>query len=390
MSTSFVAALSGTVLAAVGTGLAIRLCVRKPRTDMVAWVIALAGLTVALAAQAAGYRRGFVPATFRATQLGAALVAPLALAWGMAEVAAKGLVARFAARLLLAALFVVAGVILATDVLSAQPFSQQWPAARDHFEFLPRGLLDLVAVAVAATVLLALAATALRSRRDAAWRAALIAVALASVAALATQGLQAALPANTAYPAFTLIAAVAAWLAAGRAARVSMSRIRTGAGGPAGRQPRVMTPATAVRTRSTCTAMVTGISRTAGPSLLTSTAGTARAGAPRARPTGPRRVSTAASTRRAGTGRASSRRASSRRASPPEGQYPEGQYAGTGGFPADRYPGTGSFRPAGGRLSRRARRPAGPIGRPGRSAGRAGHRGVRPAVPAERVHGLRA
>ena len=66
---------------------------------MVAWVIALAGLTVALAAQAAGYRRGFVPTTFRATQLGAALIAPLALAWGMAELAAKGLVARFAARL---------------------------------------------------------------------------------------------------------------------------------------------------------------------------------------------------------------------------------------------------------------------------------------------------
>ncbi|MGO9221841.1 MAG: putative quinol monooxygenase [Streptosporangiaceae bacterium] len=236
MSISFAAALAGTVLAAVGTGLAIRLCVRNPRTDMGAWVIALAGLNVALAAQAAGYRRGFVPATFRATQLGAALIAPLALAWGIAEVAAKGLVARFAARLCLAGLFVVAGVILATDVLSSQPFSQKWPAARDHFEFLPRGLLDLVAVAVAATVLLALATTGLRSRRDPAWRAALIAVVLASLAVLATQGLQVALPANTAYPALTLIAAVAAWLAAGRAARVSVGRIRGGADGP-GRPP---------------------------------------------------------------------------------------------------------------------------------------------------------
>ena len=54
MSTSFVAALAGTVLAAAGTGLAIRLCVRSPRTDMVAWVLALAGLTAGLAAQAAG------------------------------------------------------------------------------------------------------------------------------------------------------------------------------------------------------------------------------------------------------------------------------------------------------------------------------------------------
>jgi quinol monooxygenase YgiN len=234
MSISFAAALAGTVLAAVGTGLAIRLCVRKPGTDMVAWVIALAGLTVALAAQAAGYRRGFVPTTFRATQLGAALIAPLALAWGMAELAAKGLVARFAARLILAGLFVVAGVILATDVLSARAFGQTWPAARDHYEFLPLGLLALVAAAVVVTVIAALATTGLRSRGDPAWRGPLAAVALASVAALATQGLQARLPVNAAYPALTALAAVVAWLAAGRAAGVSAGRLRDGDTAPAG------------------------------------------------------------------------------------------------------------------------------------------------------------
>ena len=238
MSISFAAALAGTVLAAAATGLAIRLCAGKPRTDMVAWVIALAGLTVALAAQAAGYRRGFVPTTFRATQLGAALIAPLALAWGMAELAAKGLAARFAARLALAGLFVVAGVILATDVLSAQAFSQTWPAARNHFEFLPLGLLALVAVVVVVTMITALATTGLRSRGDPAWRGALAAVALASVAALATQGLQARLPANAGYPALTAVAAAAAWLAAGRAAGVSVSRLRGAARASAGRPPR--------------------------------------------------------------------------------------------------------------------------------------------------------
>ena len=234
MSISFAAALAGTVLAAVGTGLAIRLCLRKPRADMVAWVIALAGLTVGLAAQAAGYRRGFVPTTFRVAQLGAALVAPLALAWGMAELAAKGLVARFAGRLCLAGLFVVAAVILATDVLSAQPFTQEWPAARDHFEFLPLGLLALVAVVVVLTVVVALITTGLRSRHDPAWRGPLAAVALASLAALATQGLQAKLPANVAFPVLTLIAAVAAWLAASRAAGMSLGQIRGGASRPAG------------------------------------------------------------------------------------------------------------------------------------------------------------
>jgi quinol monooxygenase YgiN len=233
MSISFAAALAGTVLAAVGTGLAVRLCLRKPRADMVAWVIALAGLTVGLAAQAAGYRRGFVPTTFRVTQLGAALVAPLALAWGIAELAAKGLVARFAGRLCLAGLFVVAGVILATDVLSAQPFTQEWPAARDHFEFLPLGLLGLVAVVVVLTVVVALITTGLRSRHDPGWREALAAVGLASLAALATQGLQAQLPANVAFPVLTLVAAVAAWLAASRAARLNLGQIRGGASRPA-------------------------------------------------------------------------------------------------------------------------------------------------------------
>jgi quinol monooxygenase YgiN len=233
MSISFAAALAGTVLAAVGTGLAVRLCLRKPRADMVAWVVALAGLTVGLAAQAAGYRRGFVPTTFRVTQLGAALVAPLALAWGIAELAAKGLVARFAGRLCLAGLFVVAGVILATDVLGAQPFTQQWPAARDHFEFLPLGLLGLVAVAVVLTVVVALITTGLRSRHDPAWREPLAAVGLAALAALATQGLQAQLPANVAFPVLTLVAAVAAWLAASRAAGLNLGQIRGGASRPA-------------------------------------------------------------------------------------------------------------------------------------------------------------
>ena len=54
------------------------------------------------------------------------------------------------------------------------------------------------------------------------------------MAALATQGLQAGLPANAAYPALTAVAAVAAWLAAGRAAEVSLGRIRGGTGGHAG------------------------------------------------------------------------------------------------------------------------------------------------------------
>ena len=161
----------------------------------------------------------------------------MALAWGMAELAAKSLVARFAGRLCLAGLFVVAAVILATDVLSARGFTQQWPAARDHFQYVSLSLLALVAAAVVLTVIVALITTGLRSRHNPAWRGPLAAVALAGVAALATQGLLAKLPANVAYPGLTLVAAVAAWLAASRAARVNVGQIRAGASGPGGPRP---------------------------------------------------------------------------------------------------------------------------------------------------------
>ena len=55
-------------------------------------------------------------------------------------------------------------------------------------------------VVVVLTVVVALITTALRSRHDPAWREVLTAVGLAALAALATQGLQAQLPANVAFP----------------------------------------------------------------------------------------------------------------------------------------------------------------------------------------------
>ena len=232
MSISLLAALAGTVAALGGLVLLVRLCTRVPRMDMIAWVVAMAGLAIALAAQAAGFQRGFGPATFRAAQLGVALITPLALAWGMAELAAKGLAARFAARLCLAGLFVVASVILATDVLSSQPFTHAWPTARLHFEFLPLGLLALTAVVSVLTAVVALATVGLRTRQDSRWRGALPAVAAAGVAVLAVQGLQASLPNNAAYPALSIVIVVLAALAGERASRVPLDAMR-GAPAPA-------------------------------------------------------------------------------------------------------------------------------------------------------------
>jgi quinol monooxygenase YgiN len=232
MSISFLVAAAGTLAAIAATAWLLRRCLQAPRVDMAAWVLALAGLTVGLAAQAAGYHRGFEATTFRAAQLGLALVAPLALAWGMAEMAARGLVARFAARLCLSGLFVVAGVILATDVLSDQAFSTDWPLARDHYQFLPLGLLAVVAVVILVTILVSLAVVGLRSRHEPGWRPVLPVLGAAAVAALATQGLLVSLPANSGYAALSVVAVVTAGLAGDRAARVPLAGLRGARGAP--------------------------------------------------------------------------------------------------------------------------------------------------------------
>ncbi|MGP8001792.1 MAG: hypothetical protein ACLPKI_31380 [Streptosporangiaceae bacterium] len=241
MSISFLVAAAGTLAALAGLALLIRRCAQAPRADLIAWVLALAGTAAGLAAQAAGYHRGFGPATFRAAQLGLALIAPLALAWGMAETAARGPVARFAARLCLSGLFVVAGVILATDVLSDQPFTNAWPLARAHYQVLPLGLLALVAVLILVSILVSLALAGLRSRREPGWRPVLLVLGAAAVAALATQGLLVNLPVNSAYAALSLVAAAAAWLAGDRAARIRLAGLRTspakGGGGQDWPQP---------------------------------------------------------------------------------------------------------------------------------------------------------
>jgi quinol monooxygenase YgiN len=229
MSISFLVAAVGTLAALVATVLLIRRCAQSARVDLVAWIFALAGMAIGLAAQAAGYHRGFAPTTFRAAQLGLGLIAPLALAWGMAEISARGTVMRFAARLCLCGLFVVAAVILATDVLSDQPFGQNWPLARMHYQFLPLGLLAVVAAVVLVTILVTLVVTALRSRHEPGWRPVLLVLGAAAVAALATQGLLVSLPANAAYAGLSVVAVLAGWLAGDRAAGIGLAALR-GAG----------------------------------------------------------------------------------------------------------------------------------------------------------------
>ena len=195
----------------------------------------MAGLTVALGAQADGFARGFGPTAFRAVQVGAQVVATLGLALGLAEVAARSVPIRFAVRLAVSALGIVSLVILATDPLGTTPFSKAFPVASAHYQPISNTLLMYVLAPFTALVaLIAIVATAARSRRDPAWRATLPAVVAAGLAALclAAPGL-AALASNrlhtraslaTVFPVLCVLAVVLTWLA-----------VVPGAADPAGR-----------------------------------------------------------------------------------------------------------------------------------------------------------
>jgi quinol monooxygenase YgiN len=194
----------------------------------VALLFATAALTVALVALAVGYDRGFGQNTFRAVQLGAQLIAPLALTWALAELVGKSLGARFSARLGLAALTVVGGVVLATDPLSGTGFNKTWPSAAVHYQIIPNGVLKVVAVVTAFFAVLAVIVAGVRGRRGGGWRTLFLAVAAVAAASVALDWLRATLPVSTGYPVICLAASALAWFAATRAGQVQLESLRSG------------------------------------------------------------------------------------------------------------------------------------------------------------------
>jgi quinol monooxygenase YgiN len=226
MSVSFLAASGATAVAAVITGILVGRFANLPRLDQAAWMCAAAGLTIALGAQALGYHQGFNPAAFRAIQVGARLVAPVALVWGLAELTGKSFGARFAARLALAALTAITGAILVADPLSGAAFTTAWPTADAHYQFIPHVVLLALSAAIAIPALAALIVAAVRAQRDPVWRDVLPAVAAAAVAALLTEGLQVKLPVNSGYAAICLAAAVLTWYAGQRSRRLELAALR--------------------------------------------------------------------------------------------------------------------------------------------------------------------
>src|SRR6266567_5134625 len=244
MSLPVLVGFAGVLVAAVATGLLAGRCVRQPRIGFIVWTAATLGLTIALAAQSMGFASGFGPATFRAVQLFALMLAPLWLAWGLVELTVGSDAARFGVRLISAALTVVASVILATDPLTAQPFGKAWPLTGTHFQPVSRDALDVVqvvavVVAVATAVLAAVRASresgpALDSGPALGSRPALTAVVPATLAVLMTAGQRFPLPAKVAYPLLSMVAAALVWFAVSRVGELP----RRAAGGGRGESVR--------------------------------------------------------------------------------------------------------------------------------------------------------
>jgi quinol monooxygenase YgiN len=228
MSISLGAAAVGALAALVFAGLLARRCIRAPRLATVALLFATAALTVALGAQAGGFYHGFDETTFRAVQMGAQLVAPLALTWALAELTGKSMVARFASRLGLGAVTVVGAVVLATDPLTNAAFSKAWPSASVHYQIIPNGVLKFVAVLTAVAAVISLIVAGVRARQSQGWQTLFLAVAVIAVATVLLDVMRVKLPADSAYAAICAAAAALAWFAAGRASVVRLESLRSG------------------------------------------------------------------------------------------------------------------------------------------------------------------
>jgi quinol monooxygenase YgiN len=246
MSLHFLVAIVGSLAAAAGTGVLAARCLRVPNAALAAWTAAIVGLTISLGAQALGYGIGFGSISFRAMELGAQLIAPLALVLGLAELVGKTIAARFAARLLLTAVAIVTFVVLATDPLGAPTFSKAWPAATVYYQIFPNKLLEYVLAPVTVIgALIAIGVTAARPGRDPAWRGALPAAAAASGAAvmLAVPGiatlLKPALPLGSLFTPLCVLAVGATWLAGVQVARLRLDVLRHDAGAEGDWGPRL-------------------------------------------------------------------------------------------------------------------------------------------------------
>jgi quinol monooxygenase YgiN len=235
MSISLIVAAIGAVLAAVASGVLLARCFRGVRADVAAWAVAALGLLVSLGAQCLGFASGFNAATFRAMELGAQVIAPLAVILALSEVAGKSLAARFCARVYIPALAIVAFVVLSLDQLSNVAFTKAWPNPAVHYQTPPNYVLMFaVGPATAIVALIAVGVVMARSGRPG-WNAvfpaqfaggaAAVGLAYPALEQLVSSRLRIHLPISHE---FSLICAVAAgliWFAGGRTGRLRLGML---------------------------------------------------------------------------------------------------------------------------------------------------------------------
>jgi quinol monooxygenase YgiN len=184
MHISLVISGIGAVIAAVGGGVVLARCLRQPRTDLVAFSVALLGLLISLGSQALGYLAGFDSAMFRAMELGGQVIAPLALILALSEVAAKSTAVRFCARLYIPSLGIVAVVVLALDQLAQITFTKTWPNPAVFYGTPPNYVLEFAIGPVTAIVALIAVVTIMRRSGQPGWNSLLPAQLMGGAAAL--------------------------------------------------------------------------------------------------------------------------------------------------------------------------------------------------------------
>src|SRR6266487_2177351 len=243
MSLSLIVVALGAVVAAVGTGVVTAGCARRPQVYLAAWAVALFGLAIALGAQTVGDLAGYSAVMFRAMELGAQVIAPLAICLGLAELVGKSLPARFAMRLAVSAIAVISLVVLGTDPLNpVLAFSTHWPNPAVYYEVVPKAVLAfLLAPFTVITVIVGALMSLARSGRGTPSAGAAQPVLAAALAALALslpglamllQHAGLSLPAgNRVFAPVCLVAAGLTWLAAMQASRRGLAeRAGPGAG----------------------------------------------------------------------------------------------------------------------------------------------------------------
>jgi quinol monooxygenase YgiN len=235
-----VVAVVGGLVAAVGSGVLLTRCFRTPRGDVIAWSVGLLGLLVSLGAQAMGYVSGFDPAMFRAMELGAQVIAPLAFLVALTEVSATSMLGRFCTRLYLGALGIVALVVLALDQLTTARFSKAFPPAATFYQSPPNYVLmyaigPLTALIAVISVLMVLSRSGRPGWHDAvqgqlAGGVAALCLAYPGLAEFASHHVKTHIPLGSVFAILCTLAAALAWFAGLRSTALPLAALHGQAG----------------------------------------------------------------------------------------------------------------------------------------------------------------